>query len=103
MHRVIWERRVIPLEAGENLIGRASDVAVCIEAPEVSRRHARIVLDHDEATLEDLRSRNGTYFEECRLNEPVVLRDGDAFRIGGQRLIYSRSRLDPGTQTDAGG
>lgn len=103
VHRVIWERRVIPLEAGENLIGRAHDVAVCIEAPGVSRRHARIVIDHDEATLEDLRSRNGTYLKQCRLNEPVVLRDGDAFRIGGQLLIYSSSRLDPRTQTDAGG
>jgi DNA-binding winged helix-turn-helix (wHTH) protein len=98
-HRVIWQRRVIPLEAGENLIGRARDVAVSIEAPGVSRRHARIVIEHDLATLEDLGSRNGTYLEERRLNEPVVLRDGDAFRIGGQLLIYSSSRLDPRTET----
>ena len=103
VHRVIWERRVIPLEAGENLIGRADDVAVCIEAPGVSRRHARIVVERDEATLEDLGSRNGTYLKDCRLNEPVVLRDGDAFRIGGQLLIYSCSRLQDMTQTDAGG
>jgi DNA-binding winged helix-turn-helix (wHTH) protein len=103
VHRVIWERRVMPLEAGENLIGRADDAAVCIEAPGVSRRHARIVVERDEATLEDLGSRNGTYLKDCRLSEPVVLRDGDAFRIGGQLLIYSCSRLQDMTQTDAGG
>ena len=103
VHRVIWERRVIPLQAGENLIGRADDVTVWIEAPGVSRRHARIVIEHDEATLEDLGSRNGTYLKERRLNEPVVLRDGDVFRIGGQLLIYSSSRLDPRAQTVAEG
>jgi DNA-binding winged helix-turn-helix (wHTH) protein len=101
-HRVIWERRVIPLEAGENLIGRAHDVAVSIEAPGVSRRHARIVIEHDSATLEDLGSRNGTYLEGHRLNEPAVLRDGDAFRIGGQVLVYSSSRLDPRRDTAEG-
>jgi len=98
-HRVIWERRVIPLEAGENLIGRAHDVAVSIEAPGVSRRHARIVIEHDLATLEDLGSRNGTYLEGRRLNEPAVLRDGDAFRIGDQLLTYTSSRLDTKTET----
>ena len=103
VHRVIWERRVIPLDAGENLIGRADDAAVCIEAPGVSRRHARIVIEHDEATLEDLGSRNGTYLKERRLNEPAVLRDGDLIRVGGQLLIYSSSRLDDLTQSDAGG
>jgi DNA-binding winged helix-turn-helix (wHTH) protein len=100
-HRVVWERRVIPLDAGENLIGRAADVAVCIEATGVSRRHARIVIEHDEATIEDLGSRNGTYLKGRRLNEPAALRDGDVFRIGGQLLIYSRSILDALTQTDA--
>jgi len=99
-HRLIWERRVIPLDAGENLIGRAHDATVCIEAPGVSRRHARIVIERDEATLEDLGSRNGTYLKERRLSEPAVLRDGDAFRIGGQLLIYSTSRLDEMTQSD---
>ena len=103
VHRVIWERRVIPLDAGENLIGRADDATVCIEAPGVSRRHARIVIERDEATLEDLGSRNGTYLKERRLTEPAVLKDGDAFRIGGQVLIYSKSRLDEMTQTDTGG
>jgi hypothetical protein len=103
VHRVIWERRVIPLDAGENLIGRAHDATVCIEAPGVSRRHARIVIERDEATLEDLGSRNGTYLKDRRLSEPAVLRDGDAFRIGGQLLIYSSSRLDAMTRTDTEG
>jgi hypothetical protein len=32
-----------------------------------------------------------------------VLSDGDAFRIGGQLLIYSSSRLDEMTRTDTEG
>ena len=103
VHRVIWERRVIPLDAGENLIGRADDATVCIEAPGVSRRHARIVIERDEATLEDLGSRNGTYLKERRLTEPAVLRDGDAVPHRRPGAHLQQSRLDEMTQTDTGG
>ena len=40
--RVLWEKRVIPLVEGENVLGRDEDVTVRIDAPGVSRRHARI-------------------------------------------------------------
>jgi DNA-binding winged helix-turn-helix (wHTH) protein len=103
MHRVTWERRVIPLEPGENLIGRDEDVAVRIEAPGVSRRHARIVITGDEATLEDLGSKNGTYLGERRLQERAILSDGDTFRVGRQLLIYSRQPLKRTTQKEASG
>ena len=99
-HRVTWEGRVIPLGPGENVIGRAEEVAVCIEAPGVSRRHACIVVDQDRATLEDLGSKNGTYLKETRLAGPAVLTDGDEFRVGRQRLVYSSSRHQGTTEAD---
>src|SRR5712691_8258196 len=52
--RVIWDQRVIALDAGENVVGRDEDVAVRIDAPGVSRRHARIVVTGSHAMLEDL-------------------------------------------------
>jgi DNA-binding winged helix-turn-helix (wHTH) protein len=101
VHRVIWQRHVIPLEPGENVIGRDEDVAVCIKAADVSRRHARIVIENDAARLEDLGSKNGTYLLEHRLEKEVVLRNGDSFRVGKQLLVYSSSLSQDTTQTGA--
>jgi len=101
VHCVIWQRRVIPLEPGENVIGRDEDVAVCIKAADVSRRHARIVIENDAARLEDLGSKNGTYLMEHRLEKQVVLRNGDSFRVGQQLLVYSNSLSQDTTQTGA--
>jgi pSer/pThr/pTyr-binding forkhead associated (FHA) protein len=99
---VIWERRVVPLESGENLLGRDEQAAVRIDAPGVSRRHARIVVRADGATLEDLGSKNGTFLRERRLESPAELTDGDAFRLGRHLLYYRSSPLRGSTHTDTG-
>src|SRR4029453_8182337 len=44
------------LEAGENVIGRDPGAGLFIDDPSVSRRHARIVVTEDGATLEDVGS-----------------------------------------------
>jgi len=53
--------RQIPLVDGENVVCRDPRTAVCLDAPSVSRRHARIVVDSDRVTIQDLQSKNGTY------------------------------------------
>lgn len=78
--RVLWERRVIPLLEGENVIGRDEGVAVRIDAPGVSRNHARLLVSRGQATLEDLGSKNGTYLNDQRLDVPTPLPDGAVFR-----------------------
>lgn len=98
--RIIWEQRTIALVAGENVLGRGEDVTVCIDAPGVSRRHARIVVTRTEATLEDLGSKNGTWLRERRLEAPAVLRDGDRFRLGTLLLIFRNSAPEETTRTE---
>lgn len=100
---VVWEQRVMPLEAGENVLGRAADATVRIDAPGVSRRHARIVVGDGRAVLEDLGSTNGTHYKESRLDAPVRLRDGDVFRLGSQVLVFRMAPLAGSTATDAEG
>jgi DNA-binding winged helix-turn-helix (wHTH) protein len=82
--RLLWERRVIPLLDGENVIGRDEGVAVRIDVPGVSRRHARIVIEGERASVEDLGSKNGTYLGGD--GEPVQSRmplsDGARLRFG---------------------
>src|SRR5262245_17588969 len=101
--RVIWEQRIMPLAPGENVLGRDVEAAVCIDAPGVSRRHARIVVHGDRTVLEDLGSKNGTFVGEERLGGPRVLDDGDTFRLGRLVLIYRSSGQREPTRTESGG
>ena len=54
------KRETLPLAPGETLIGRDPECAVRIDLPLISRRHARIRIAGDVATMEDLGSKNGT-------------------------------------------
>jgi DNA-binding winged helix-turn-helix (wHTH) protein len=91
-HRVtLWlvgERRHIPLLEGTNVIGRGEDAAIQIDSPGVSRHHARVLVKGDEATLEDLGSKNGTSLNGTRMSAPHRLRDGDEIRLGALVLTF---------------
>ena len=79
---LIVEGRAIPLAKGEHVIGRARNAAIRIHHKSISRQHARIVVGEDEATIEDLRSKNGTYVRGERLESAATLTDGDSIRLG---------------------
>ena len=100
--RVLWGERVFALGPGENMLGRAEEATVQIEAPGVSRMHARVVVGRGAATIEDLGSKNGTFLREERLVAPGVLRDGDTFRLGGQLLIFRIAQSGLPTDTEIG-
>jgi DNA-binding winged helix-turn-helix (wHTH) protein len=89
--------RRLPLASGENIVGRAAQADVRIEHSTVSRRHARIVVAGGEARVEDLESKNGTRVAGSRLEEPLILRDGDRLAFGQVLIIYRR--VDPGSST----
>jgi pSer/pThr/pTyr-binding forkhead associated (FHA) protein len=59
-----------------------SSRAPCIDRTEVSRCHARIVVQGTTATIEDLGSKNGTYVNGERLEAPILLTNGDEIWIG---------------------
>jgi DNA-binding winged helix-turn-helix (wHTH) protein len=101
--RILWERRMIPLLEGENVIGRDEGVAIRIDAPGVSRRHARVLVHRDQATLEDLGSKNGTWLEDERLTVPTPLPDGAAFRLGRLVLVFRSGPETGSTVTERGG
>jgi DNA-binding winged helix-turn-helix (wHTH) protein len=101
--RLLWEDRLIPLSPGPNVLGRDEDVNVRIDAPSVSRRHARITVASGEpATLEDLGSKNGTWLADRRLaTEAAPLRNGDRVRLGRVELVFLDSKQQGSTQTVA--
>jgi DNA-binding winged helix-turn-helix (wHTH) protein len=86
--------REFPLNDGENVIGRQENAVVRIDDGTVSRRHARLVIGADGATLEDLASRNGTYVGGVRITGPVAVKDGDTVRFGSVSVAF-RSLATP--------
>jgi DNA-binding winged helix-turn-helix (wHTH) protein len=87
---LIWADRAIPLREGENILGREPDAAVCLDVSSVSRRHARIMVSGDNATLEDLESKNGTVLNGEAVTKPRPLSDGDRVRIGTVEMMFRR-------------
>ncbi|HEX2831810.1 MAG TPA: FHA domain-containing protein [Thermoanaerobaculia bacterium] len=76
----------IPLQHGENIIGRDPRAAVPINALEVSRHHAKLVVEATRITLEDLQSKNGTFVGRTRITTPVEVHPGDELLIGSIQL-----------------
>ena len=91
--------RSIVLTPGENLIGRDPRAAVCLDYVGVSRRHARVTLAADGATLEDLGSKNGTRVGDAPVTAAVGLRDGDAIHVGPAVIVYRTSEDALTTET----
>lgn len=76
------------LAEGPNILGRDPGCDVWLDAPSVSRRHARITIDTAarRAVLEDLDSTNGCYLRGAAVRGPVMVSDGDALTIGSVEL-----------------
>ena len=96
---VVAGGRRIPLQDGENLIGRDPMSTICLDVAGVSRRHARIVVADGGALLEDLGSKNGTRVEEEPLSGPTALRDGHRVHIGPIVIVYHASATGIPTET----
>jgi len=79
----------IPLRAGRLVIGRHPACDLVIDTSSVSREHAAVTLQHGHATIEDLRSRNGTTLNGRPLTAPHRLTDGDQVQICEQLLIFA--------------
>lgn len=88
--KLIWGGREITLSPGENILGRDPLCVACIDVASVSRRHARIVVSGDRATVEDLGSRNGTFHKGETAVSPRALSDGDRLRLGTAEMTVRR-------------
>lgn len=77
----IGHRRHV-LSYGDNVIGRDPGSAVCLNDSSVSRAHARITIKDGQASVEDLKSKNGTSVQNEPLTGPRVLADGDEIEFG---------------------
>ncbi len=98
-YRLFWRSREIPLEEGENVLGRDPAAGVFIDHTSVSRRHARISISGEGAILEDLGSKNGTFVREARVEAPLRIADGDEIRLGSVAMTFRVFPLSGSTDT----
>lgn len=97
--RLVWAGGRAGLGDGEHVLGRDPELELFLDAPDVSRRHARIRIAGDEATIEDLESKNGTFVSERRVGSATRLADGDSIRVGSVRLTFTAVRNRGSTET----
>jgi serine/threonine protein kinase len=64
------------------VIGRSAECDLVVKAPDVSKRHCRILLAAGQVVVEDLDSSNGTYLNGEQI-ERAELHDGDELDLGG--------------------
>lgn len=98
-HWLIWDTGQTELAAGANVIGRGADASVWIDAPGVSRCHARILVSDGDVTIEDLGSKNGVYVAGSAVTTPRRLADGDQIRLGSVVVTFRMPAVSAVTET----
>ncbi len=88
--------QVFELNRNEVSIGRDISNDFVINDAEVSRKHARLILEGDRYKIEDLNSTNGTYIDGQRLIGPHVMAIGEIILFGDNvGVIFDGEPADP--------
>lgn len=88
--------KTFPLEREEVFLGRDQANDITISDAEVSRRHARFIMQDENILVEDLGSTNGTFLNGERVSTPQQLRPGDVISLGENIiLVFEKSHYDP--------
>jgi DNA-binding winged helix-turn-helix (wHTH) protein len=99
-HWLLAPLRQIPLTPGENVVGRDPSAQVWLDSTSVSRRHARIIIDGERVTVEDLKSKNGTRVHGRQIKTPTPLADGDAIQFGSIGVTFRIWAAGEATRTE---
>ena len=89
----------VPLRSGETVLGREGDGVVPLPSTSVSRRHASLTVEESAARVSDLGSKNGTFVDELKIDQPTALRDGARVRFGTLELTYRSANAGSSTDT----
>jgi pSer/pThr/pTyr-binding forkhead associated (FHA) protein len=81
------ENQRFVLSGSEIILGRADDCHILLDDVTVSRNHAKIVRDSDGWRVIDLKSLNGTYLNQNRVDDSA-LSAGDELQVGKYRFSF---------------
>ncbi len=69
-------------------LGRHPDSEISLDDITVSRRHAEVARTPQGYVVRDAGSLNGTYVNGQRIDDAVVLKQGDELQVGKFRLVF---------------
>jgi pSer/pThr/pTyr-binding forkhead associated (FHA) protein len=78
----------IPLDIDCFVIGRESDCHLAVPSPSVSRRHAQLRLEDGQWSIEDLRTRNGTWVNGQQIHSRTPLSHNDEIRVPNFTAVF---------------
>ncbi len=73
---------VFQLSNGRSALGRDMSNDIVINDDQVSKCHATIIYENNNAMIEDMNSRNGVYINGKRINVRESLQDGSLIKLG---------------------
>jgi hypothetical protein len=82
-----YKNHDLDLPEGEFIIGRAATAQLSLDDPMVSRDHARLRVQMEAVSIEDLRSRNGVRVNGDLIQKEQELSPGDQIVIGSQEMV----------------
>jgi hypothetical protein len=87
--------KIYPLEAPEIIIGRDASNVIAINDAEVSRKHAKLILQNSVYVIQDLGSTNGTFINGQRITTSQELKPGDTVTLGENIVLMYETAFDP--------
>lgn len=93
--KLISRRDTLPYKVKDHYIideelslGRSKDNHIFIKDPFISKNHLLITKDEDSYFLEDRNSANGTFVNQQRVEDVVVLKNGDIIEVGNLEFLF---------------
>ena len=71
---------------GVSHVGRGQAAEIRITDTEISRKHARFIVEGDQVVVEDLNSTNGTFVNGTQIRRKL-LQDGDKIQVGTTTIL----------------
>ncbi|XP_031244510.1 proliferation marker protein Ki-67 isoform X2 [Mastomys coucha] len=88
-----------PLSLSSCLFGRSIECDIRIQLPVVSKKHCKIEVKEQEATLYNFSSTNPTQVNGATIDEPVRLRHGDIITIIDRSFRYEDGSHEDGSRS----
>lgn len=83
------ENQRISFNASEIIVGRSQNSDYSLLDDTVSAHHARFSYHHNHWWVEDIKSTNGTFLNDERVNVATVVVSGDELRCGQVNLLIT--------------
>jgi len=83
------------LQTQEMVIGRGAGCDHVFDLPMVSSRHARIFRSGGQIWIEDLKSSNGTFVNDKRIDAATLIQPGDSLAMGSFKFVLDKESWKP--------